>query len=343
TEDRALRQENRVLKRELRRGLEHLLGESARLKGVKELVATVAPTSSTILITGESGTGKELVARAIHACSPRADRPFVSVNCGAFPETLLESELFGYMKGAFTGAAGNKKGLFESADSGTIFLDEIAEMTMTMQVKLLRVLQERKVRPLGSNEEVKVDVRVIAATNKDLQQRVREGAFREDVYYRISVIPIELPPLRDRREDIPLLAMNFLRKFARAMNRPIHKIDEEAMKALERYDWPGNVRELENAIERAVVLCKGHLIDVDDLPPKLVSAAQSTLDPDDLENRSLREAMEEPEKRILETALRANGWNRQLTAEKLGINRTTLYKKMKRYGLEAEPPCAGIR
>ncbi len=278
-EDRALRQENRALKRELRRGLESLLGESEGLKAVKDLISTVATTNSTILITGESGTGKELVARAVHSTSGRHDRPFVSVNCGAFPETLLESELFGYLKGAFTGAAGNKKGLFESADTGTIFLDEIAEMSLAMQVKLLRVLQERLVRPVGANEEVPVDVRLIAATNKDLQQRVREGAFREDLYYRISVIPVELPPLRERREDIPVLAIHFLKKFARAMNRPIHKIDEQTMKLLERYDWPGNVRELENTIERAVALEKRRKITVQALPERVIGTTPQPLSP----------------------------------------------------------------
>jgi two-component system response regulator PilR (NtrC family) len=272
-ERRALRQENRALKRELQKGLESLLGNSLRMKTVKELVATVAPTNSTILITGESGTGKELVARAVHAASGRHDRPFVSINCGAFPETLLESELFGYVKGAFTGAAANRKGLFEYADTGTLFLDEIAEMSLAMQVRLLRVLQERLVRPVGATEEVPVDVRLIAATNKDLQQRVREGLFREDLYYRISVIPVELPPLRERCEDIPLLALHFLSKFATAMNRPIHKISDEAMRCLERHPWPGNVRELENAVERAVALEKADEITVWSLPHSVCAMA----------------------------------------------------------------------
>jgi len=276
-EERTLRQENRVLKRELRKSLEGLLGASPHMKTLKDLVATVAPTNSTILITGESGTGKELVARAVHAASSRADRLFVSVNCGAFPETLLESELFGYIKGAFTGANTNKKGLFESADSGTIFLDEIAEMSLAMQVKLLRVLQERLVRPVGANEEVAVDVRLIAATNKHLQQRVKEGSFREDLYYRISVIPVEIPPLRERREDIPLLALHFLKRFARTMSKPVHKINEQAMKCLERYDWPGNVRELENTIERAVALEKQDEITVWTLPERVSGVAPQAL------------------------------------------------------------------
>ena len=276
-EDRSLRQENRALKRELRKSLDSLLGVSPPIKTLKELVATVAPTNSTILITGESGTGKELVARAIHAASGRWDRPFVSVNCGAFPETLLESELFGYVKGAFTGATTNKKGLFEYADTGTLFLDEVAEMSLAMQVRLLRVLQERLVRPVGASEEVPVDVRLIVATNKDLHQRVQEGSFREDLYYRISVIPVELPPLRERREDIPLLAVHFLKKFARAMNKPVHKIDEPAMKCLERYDWPGNVRELENALERAVALEKREEVAMWTLPERVSGVAPQTV------------------------------------------------------------------
>ena len=213
------------------------------------------------------------MARAIHAASGRSDRFFVSVNCGAFPETLLESELFGYVKGAFTGATTNKKGLFEYADAGTLFLDEIAEMSLAMQVKLLRVLQERLVRPVGASEEVPVDARLIVATNKNLEQRVQEGSFREDLYYRISVIPVQLPPLRDRREDIPLLALHFLKKIARAMNKPVHKIEEQAMKCLERYDWAGNVRELENAIERAVALEKHQQITVWTLPERVSGVA----------------------------------------------------------------------
>jgi len=271
--ERMLREENRALRRELRKGLESLLGDSAVMKGLKELVATIAPTTSTILITGESGTGKELVARAVHAASNRADRPFISVNCGAFPETLLESELFGYMKGSFTGATANKHGLFESAHTGTLFLDEIAEMTLPMQVKLLRVLQERRVRPVGAAEENPVDVRLIAATNKDLSQRVSEGLFREDLFYRVSVIPVELPPLRARREDIPLLAYHFLRRFAGALGKHIEKISDDAMRQLEAYDWPGNVRELENAIERAVTLEKGDHVSASSLPERVATGA----------------------------------------------------------------------
>jgi two-component system, NtrC family, response regulator PilR len=218
------------------------------------MIEVVSGTNSTVLITGESGTGKELVAKAIHLSSPRADDAFISVNCGAFPETLLESELFGYMKGAFTGAVANKKGLFEVADKGTIFLDEVGEMSTGMQVKLLRAIQERTIRRVGGTEESAVDVRIIAATNRDLAGMVAENQFREDLFYRISVIPLEIPPLRHRRDDIPLLANHFLSRLNASMKREIERISEEALQRLERYDWPGNVRELENAMERAFIL-----------------------------------------------------------------------------------------
>jgi two-component system response regulator PilR (NtrC family) len=221
---------------------------------LKQTLRTVASTASTVLIHGESGTGKELVARAVHICSPRATDPFVSVNCGGFPETLLESELFGYVKGAFTGANQNKRGLFEVADGGTIFLDEISEMTLAMQVKLLRVLQERTVRPVGGTSEIAIDVRVIAATNRDLDKAVAENLFREDLYYRLNVIPVRVPPLRERREDIPLLANHFLKKYAAAAGRSILRVHKGSLETLCGYEWPGNVRQLENTVERAVAL-----------------------------------------------------------------------------------------
>ena len=253
----ALRKQNAALKREVASfaSLENIIGESEVMKKLKQTIHTVASTSSTVIITGESGTGKELVSRAIHQCSPRANEPFVSVNCGAFPETLLESELFGYVKGAFTGATQNKRGLFEVADSGTIFLDEISEMSLAMQVKLLRALQERTVRPVGGTQEIPIDVRVVAATNKDLYKMASEGGFREDLYYRLSVIPIEVPPLRDRDEDIVLLANHFLKKYAGQMGKSIGRICDDSLELLKGYDWPGNVRVLENTIERAVAMC----------------------------------------------------------------------------------------
>lgn len=234
--------------------LDNIVGSSAAMEKLKATVRTVASTASTVLIHGESGTGKELVARAVHICSPRATEPFVSVNCGAFPETLLESELFGYLKGAFTGATQNKRGLFEVASGGTIFLDEISEMTLAMQVKLLRVLQERTVRPVGGTSEISVDVRVIAATNRDLDRAVAENLFREDLYYRLNVIPIRVPNLRERTEDIPLLANHFLKKYATAANRSILRVNKTSLEILCGYEWPGNVRQLENTIERAVAL-----------------------------------------------------------------------------------------
>ncbi len=261
------------LRRELRRltGLDNIIGRSPKMRAIFDLIQTVAPQSSRVLITGESGTGKELVARAIHENSARAQTPFITINCGAFPETLLESELFGYLKGAFTGANENRQGLFQAAHGGTLFMDEIGNMSPTMQVKLYRVLQEGKVRPLGSTEEADVDVRVIAATNKDLEKEIAEGRFREDLYYRLSVIPIHLPALRERREDIPLLARSFLERFRKAMEKPIEGIEPEAMRRLETYDWPGNVRELENTMERSVALESGRNISLAVLPDKVTS------------------------------------------------------------------------
>jgi two-component system, NtrC family, response regulator PilR len=255
-ESRRLREENTYLKREFRKvhGLGNLIGKSSRMQGLFKMIEVVSSTNSTILVTGESGTGKELVAKAIHLNSPRSDESFVSVNCGAFTETLLESELFGYMKGSFTGAVANKKGLFEVASGGTLFLDEIGETSPAMQVKLLRCLQERTVRRVGGSEELPVDVRIIAATNRDLAGMVADNQFREDLFYRISVIPIELPALRHRRDDIPLLANHFLSRLNATMGKKVERISAAALKRLEAHDWPGNVRELENAMERAFIL-----------------------------------------------------------------------------------------
>src|ERR1700740_3043989 len=268
-ENQALRKEAGELRRQLRRftGFDHIIGASPKMRDLFDLIETIAPQSSRVLVTGESGTGKELVARAIHENSTRAKAPFITINCGAFPETLLESELFGYMRGAFTGANENRRGLFQAADGGTLFMDEIGNMSLTMQVKLYRVLQEGKVRPVGSNEETDVDVRIIAATNKDFEKEIAEGRFREDLYYRINVIPIELPPLRERREDIPPVAEHFLQKYAAQMENPVPPISRDAMALLVRHDWPGNIRELENAIERAVALEATPTILVDSLPP----------------------------------------------------------------------------
>jgi two-component system response regulator PilR (NtrC family) len=275
TESLRWKKEAGYLRRELRRltGLDNIVGQSTRMRAIFDMIQTVAPQTSRVLITGESGTGKELVARAIHENSARSQAPFITINCGAFPETLLESELFGYMKGAFTGANENRQGLFQAAHGGTLFMDEIGNMSLTMQVKLYRVLQEGKVRPIGSTEESDVDVRIIAATNKDFEKEIAEGRFREDLYYRLSVIPILVPPLRERREDIPLLARHFLENFRKTMEKPIEAISPEAMTRLESYDWPGNVRELENTMERAVALESGREISLRVLPDRIAGYA----------------------------------------------------------------------
>src|SRR5438094_356383 len=267
------------LRRELRRltGLDNIIGQGPKMHAIFDLIQTVAPQSSRVLITGESGTGKELVARAIHENSARSQAPFITINCGAFPETLLEPELFGYMKGSFTGANENRPGLFQAAHGGTLFMDEIGNMSLTMQVKLYRVLQEGKVRPIGSTAESDVDVRIIAATNKDFEKEIAEGRFREDLYYRLSVIPIQVPALRERREDIPLLARHFLERFRKTMEKPIDAISPEAMSKLEAYDWPGNVRELENTMERAVALETGKEISVRVLPDRILGYAGTPL------------------------------------------------------------------
>jgi two-component system response regulator PilR (NtrC family) len=277
---RAVRQVNETLKlkheagylrRELRRltGQDNIIGHSPKMRAIFDMITTVAPQTSRVLITGETGTGKELVARAIHENSARSKEPFITINCGAFPETLLESELFGYVKGAFTGATENRQGLFRGAHGGTIFLDEIGNMSLPMQVKLFRVLQEGKVRPVGSNEEYEIDVRVIAATNKDLDKAIADGEFRVDLFYRLSVIPIHLPPLRERREDIPLMARSFLERFRKTMEKPVEGITPDAMTLLEAYDWPGNVRELENTMERSVALETGAMVSSGVLPEKI--------------------------------------------------------------------------
>jgi two-component system, NtrC family, response regulator PilR len=275
TESLRWKKEAGYLRRELRRltGLDNIVGQSTRMRAIFDMIQTVAPQTSRVLITGESGTGKELVARAIHENSARSQAPFITINCGAFPETLLESELFGYMKGAFTGANENRQGLFQAAHGGTLFMDEIGNMSLTMQVKLYRVLQEGKVRPIGSTEESDVDVHIIAATNKDFEKEIAEGRFREDLYYRLSVIPILVPPLRERREDIPLLARHFLENFRKTMEKPIEAISPEAMTRLESYDWPGNVRELENTMERAVALESGREISLRVLPDRIAGYA----------------------------------------------------------------------
>ncbi|HEV2765133.1 MAG TPA: sigma-54 dependent transcriptional regulator [Pyrinomonadaceae bacterium] len=336
----SLLRENRAFKRAQReRGrLDQLIGRSPRMQEVYRMIETVAGVQSTVLITGESGTGKEMVARAIHNLSPRADKPFMPVNCGAFTETLLESELFGYVRGAFTGATANRKGLFEAADRGTIFLDEIGEMSPTMQVKLLRVLQERKVRPVGAHEEVSIDTRVIAATNRDLSAMVKQGGFREDLFYRVSVIPIELPPLRERREDIPELVEHFVQKFCRQTGRDL-RISERATELLEAYAWHGNVRELEHTIERAVALERTDTIQPESLPqsvtnynPATVSLSESGLPEEGL---NLVAHLEHLEKTYLLEALRRTGGNQTRAAEILHLSVRSLRHLLDKHGIRS--------
>jgi len=329
------------LRRELRRltGLDNIIGNSPKMRAIFDLIQTVAPQSSRVLITGESGTGKELVARAIHENSPRVQGPFITINCGAFPETLLESELFGYMKGAFTGATGNRQGLFRAAHEGTLFMDEIGSMSPTMQVKLYRVLQEGKVRPVGSTEEIDVDVRVIAATNRDLEKAIAEEQFREDLYYRLSVIPIHLPPLRERREDIPLLARHFLERFAKSMGKPVRSISSEAMRRLESYEWPGNVRELENTMERAVALENSGEITIGVLPERVAGYATELAAASNggmhfpPEGLDFEKELAEIERRYLRAALQAAGGVRTHAAQSLKITYRSFRHYAKKHNL----------
>jgi len=333
-----LKAENRLLQSQLRSlyRFENIVGTSTALRRVLETVEKVADSDSTVLITGESGTGKSLVARAIHRHSARRDKPFVEVACGALPETLLESELFGHVAGAFTGAAGNKLGKFMQADGGTIFLDEISTASPGMQVKLLRVLQDFEFEQVGGTQTFTIDTRVILASNEDLARAVTDGRFRQDLFYRINVINIELPALRERISDIPLLAEHFLTEVREDCGKNVHGFSDDAVAALQRYPWPGNVRELQNVIERAVLLGKSDLIRLEDLPAALAAAAPVSLEP--IGGRTLKQALEAPERQIIREVLEANNWNRHVTAEALGINRTTLYKKMKRLGLEEPYP-----
>lgn len=334
--------ENQTLRQqlEMRFGFENIVGHDYKMLKIFDLSEAVADSRTTVLMSGESGTGKSLLARAIHHRSPRRDKPFVEVSCGALPETLLESELFGHTKGAFTGAIADKPGRFMAADGGTLFLDEINSASPAMQVKLLRVIQERAFEPVGSSQTRHVDVRVILASNVDLAELVAAQKFRQDLYYRINVVTIRLPALRERLGDIPLLAGNFLRQFCKESGREVLGFSEEAMAALQRYNWPGNVRELENAIERAVVLCRRPQIDIEDLPEVLqtnamIQIAHSAASPEIPDTpQPLETALQGPERRIIEAALKRNAWNRQATAAELDINRTTLYKKMRKYQLD---------
>jgi DNA-binding NtrC family response regulator len=324
-----------------------LVGSSPAMLEVYKLVARVSESKSTVLLQGESGTGKELIARAIHANSPRRDKPFVPVNCGALPDTLLESEMFGYEKGAFTGAVGMKTGLFEAANGGTLFLDEIGELGPALQVKLLRVMQDHEVRRVGGTGSVKVDVRIIAATNRDLEQSVKEGRFRDDLYYRLNVVRITLPSLAERKEDIPMLAHHFLQKCAAGSPGAVRGLLPETMALLKRYHWPGNVRELENAIERAVSLSHGPLLTPEDLPEAIRQSAVSDADAKLAKGEQADEALltlEEVEKRHLIRVLKETRGNKVKAAKILGIDRRTLYRMAERFGVDlGEEPDGGDR
>ena len=341
-ESLSLKRQNFAYRRDAagRNSLDNIVGVSPAMEKLKQTIRTVATTNSTVLVHGESGTGKELVARAVHVCSTRSAEPFVSINCGAFPETLLESELFGYVKGAFTGASQNKSGLFEVANGGTIFLDEISEMTVAMQVKLLRVLQERVVRPVGGTNETSIDVRVIAATNRDLDRAVADGAFREDLYYRLSVIPVEVPPLRERREDIPLLANHFLKKYAPAAHKSILRIEEASLRALCEYEWPGNVRQLENTVERAVALETSSVLHVE-LPVEKAKAraaaaaagigeTSSSLPSEGLD---MERYVASIERNLIQSALKQSNGVQTRAAEMLKLSYRSFRHLLKKYDL----------
>ena len=308
---------------------EDLIGKSAVMQNLFGLIRNVAPTQATVLITGESGTGKELVAKAIHTLSPRRYQPFIALSCGALPDTLLESELFGYEKGAFTGAVHTKKGRFELADGGTLFLDEIGEISLKTQIDLLRVLQEKEFRRLGGTEVIKVDVRIISATNRDLAEAIRQGIFRSDLFYRLNVVSIPLPPLRDRKEDIPLLAKHFLKRYSIEINKKVDRLEPRALESLMNYNWPGNVRELENAVERGVVISQSR-----ELTEKDFAFLQSG--PAPLSEGGIKNLQELERLHVLKV-LEENHWNISKSASELGIDRVTLYNKIKKYGLERNP------
>ena len=338
-ETRALRRENRILKRELRResDLSKFIGVSDAVREIKQLVRKIAPTDSTVLITGESGIGKELIARAIHQLSPRADGPFITINCAAIPETLLESELFGYVKGAFTGATTNKEGLFRAAHGGTFFMDEVGEISPDIQAKLLRMLETHQIIPLGATKPVEVDVRLIAATNKDLARMVDEGKFRRDLFYRLNVIHIHIPPLRERPEDIIPIAEHYVQVIADRMGRPAPKLSKEAMQLLQGARWEGNVRELENVLERAMIMCDGDVILPEHLPDYIRNAPQTAAVPEKVAGEQVLGGvlpLDEIEKAYILWAILQCGGNKSEAAKKLGIDLSTLYRKIERYGLK---------
>ncbi len=331
---RNARSENDKLRRQIQddSSLESIIGSSEAMQRIFTTVRKIAVTDSTILVSGESGTGKELVARAIHFMSDRSDKPFVTVNCGALPENLLESELFGHVKGSFTGAIRDKDGLFKVAEEGTIFLDEVGEVSPALQVKLLRVLQEKEFLPVGGTSTMRVDVRVLAATNRELEEEVARGTFRADLYYRLNVIPLVVPSLRERREDIPLLVKHFLDRLAERRSMSTKTIEQDALDALCDYDWPGNVRELENVLERTVLLEDREVLHVDSFPEKILR--RGSPGPQSFFEGKPRATLEELEKEYLLKVLDSTGWQKKKASNILGINASTLYRKIQRYGLE---------
>jgi len=334
-ERRSLMKNIRRLEAELGTLWGNIVGKSKAMETVFSLMKRVADTPTTVLISGESGTGKELIARGIHKASSRNSAPFVSINCAAVPENLLESELFGYEKGAFTGAVSLKQGKFEFADRGSLFLDEVGEMSLNLQVKLLRVLQEQEFQRVGGNKDIRVDVRIIAATNKDLKEEIDEGRFRADLFFRLNVVSIRVPPLRERREDIPVLVAHFVSKFGERLERPIREVDPNVMSALYRYSWPGNVRELENVIERAMVLSRNSTIMPEDLPPEIRESHEIGEGIDSLISweRGLAETLDAIEERMIRQALKKAANVQAQAAKNLGISRSNLQYKMKKYGL----------
>jgi len=330
-QQRRLEEENQLLRTEL--GHRHqVVGDSVPMKALRQQIAVTAPTNGRVLIYGESGTGKELVARALHAASLRSKGPFVEVNCAAIPEELIESELFGHIKGSFTGASDDKVGKFQKADGGTLFLDEVGDMSLRTQSKVLRVLEEQRFEPVGSNQTIRVDVRVLAATNKDLEKEIAHDRFRQDLFYRLNVIPFFVPPLRDRKEDIPILARHFLNEFSSAYGKKTRELSDTAMEILIRYPWPGNVRELRNLVERLVIVCPQTRIEAHHLPPELFrGVAESPLQP----YGTLHEARSAYEREFILRKLQENRWNMTQTAAALGLERSHLYRKMKSLGIAA--------
>jgi len=325
--------QHRALQEELEKQKQfaNVIAKSPQMTAIFDVVHQVAPTKASVLITGESGVGKELIADAVHRLSDRKDKPFVKVHCAALSESLLESELFGHEKGAFTGAVGRKRGRFELAHLGTIFLDEIGEINPNVQVKILRVLQEKRFERVGGEETLQVDTRIISATNADLRKEIEAGRFREDLFYRLNVVNIEVPPLRERKEDIPLLVSAFIKEFARENNKNVEGIDPKARSVLYNYSWPGNIRELRNCIESATVMCKGNIIHVDDLPPSVVGDSDN-----DYIKISLGSKLSDAEEEIIRSTLNANKGNKSKTAEILGIGRKTLHRKIVEYGIEID-------